>query len=833
MSSMRFFLCVLAAGVLALPAAASAATCPVSHRSNGTGYRPAPNVQSLPPVGTGPDILHSAPPTSPQLENSGYWNAPPILISGTTAYRDGEFLYQDFLYDDRALTYPDDRQRLAGNAADFVEVRLKPLKSATAIRITLNSMLGPNAAAVTIGLGGGAQAQPMPHNAGAKMPADVFVTAHGCAGDVVRAADGAALARPTVITDLVRRQLQIEVPYRDFDPRGRTVRVGAAVGLWDEGKGEYLRPDSSLPAFFNVAFRKPGPWVQNTWMDASQNAALAAHDLSPLYAMVDFRKLAAHVDDDSDVPRTGPMNRIMVSRYETVQGRGNSYGGDIYGNYVCDPPACTYQYSGRLQPYSVYIPATAKPADGYGLVVNLHGANSNHNHFEGGSTEPPLSVWQMLAEQGNPSIMMMPNARGMTYCYYGMAGADVFEAWADLASHYRLDPRQALLTGSSMGGFGVYKFATAYPELFKAIFPNVGPEICSLTEPSAPVGAHTGQTGIGDAFASLRNVPVLATSGLDDPLVNIAITTRSASRLDLLGYRYDFWHFQSTVPPGGHAEYRQFVRTEYGSLNSSANAIDLNPRHVTYVLDGYVSDPRYGMRADHAYWVSGLQLADPTVSPPMGTIDVTSGAIPAVQQELLPIENASGVFYNGARAYKRQTRRWRPAGPERTSDAFAMTTTNLKTAELDVRRMRLPEFGTIDATIDADARLTLRLRGSFSAATSVTVNGRPQPTNADGTTLTVVLSSGTSHLRVAQSAPLAPTPCARRGVTVRVKAPLGDRLSVVRVYVKGKRTRTVRGRAATRAIRIAVPGAGARVTVRATTIKGRRLVWHRTYSGCR
>jgi hypothetical protein len=192
------------------------------------------------------------------------------------------------------------------------------------------------------------------------------------------------------------------------------------------------------------------------------------------------------------------------------------------------------------------------------------------------------------------------------------------------------------------------------------------------------------------------------------------------------------------------------------------------------------------------------------------------------------------VFYNGARAYKRQTRRWRPAGPERTSDTFAMTTTNLKTAEFDVRRMRLPEFGTIDATIDADARLTLRLRGSFSAATSVTVNGRPQPTNADGTTLTVVLSSGTSHLRVAQPAPLAPTPsCARRGVTVRVKAPLGDRLSVVRVYVKGKRTRTVRGRAATRAIRIAVPGAGARVTVRATTIKGRRLVWHRTYSGCR
>ena len=177
LSSMRRFSCAVVAAVLALPAAASAAACPVSPKSNGTGYTPAANARSLPPAGTGPDILHSALPTSPQLENTRDWNAPPILISGATAYRDGEFLYQDFLYDDRALTYPDEPQRLARNAADFVEVRLEQRTSATAIRITLNSMLDPDAAAVTIGLGGGTQALAMPHDAGAKMPADVFVTA--------------------------------------------------------------------------------------------------------------------------------------------------------------------------------------------------------------------------------------------------------------------------------------------------------------------------------------------------------------------------------------------------------------------------------------------------------------------------------------------------------------------------------------------------------------------------------------------------------------------------------------------------------------------------------
>ena len=48
----------------------------------------------------GPDVLHAPLPRAPQLENAGAWKAAPILISGASAYRDGEFLYQDWIYDD-------------------------------------------------------------------------------------------------------------------------------------------------------------------------------------------------------------------------------------------------------------------------------------------------------------------------------------------------------------------------------------------------------------------------------------------------------------------------------------------------------------------------------------------------------------------------------------------------------------------------------------------------------------------------------------------------------------------------------------------------------------
>src|SRR3954468_23923214 len=52
----------------------------------------------------GPDLLYAPAPTAPQLDNTGPWKADPILVSGAEAYRGGEFLYQDFLFDDHGAT---------------------------------------------------------------------------------------------------------------------------------------------------------------------------------------------------------------------------------------------------------------------------------------------------------------------------------------------------------------------------------------------------------------------------------------------------------------------------------------------------------------------------------------------------------------------------------------------------------------------------------------------------------------------------------------------------------------------------------------------------------
>jgi len=103
----------------------------------------------------GPDALYAGPVDAPQLQNTGIWKAPPILVSGATAYRSGEFLYQDFLYDDlgagNAARYPDD-PRYGGNAADLVELRLRPVPGELAVRLTYNTMIDPAVVATTIAL---------------------------------------------------------------------------------------------------------------------------------------------------------------------------------------------------------------------------------------------------------------------------------------------------------------------------------------------------------------------------------------------------------------------------------------------------------------------------------------------------------------------------------------------------------------------------------------------------------------------------------------------------------------------------------------------------------
>jgi dienelactone hydrolase len=661
----------------------------------------------------GPDILYAKPPRAPQLTNAGVWEAEPILISGASAYRHGEFLYQDYLYDDLGAagryTYPTDPD-YARNAADLVELRIRPLRTATAIRLTYNTLIEPKLTATTIALGSSPNPVPVPHGANARMPAQAFVTVHGSDADVVDAATGAKLkGRPPVTADRWRRQVSVRVPYRVFDTRGQTVRVAAATGLWDRASRRYLLPRAGAPAgktpggaeresptaFFNVAFRYDEPH-SGWWRTSRQSAALATGDLSAFFATVDFAKLRDGVTDDmpgrvGGVPQTGAMTRILASRFQDGQGRGTAPGG------ACIPPARPLEYAGQLQPYGIYVPNKPVPPEGFGLRLGLHACTGNHQLDRARAAA--------LANEGTGSIVIQSNARGTQYWYYGEALAEVFEMWADVARRFKLDPDNTAIEGVSMGGYGTLKLAGQWPDLFQAGAPMVPCMSAGVGYlEGGPVPGGEGSL-IRNWAPSLRNVPIQAMYADADQVCNTWSQLQLRDDLDALEYRYDWREFGSD-----HVGF--FTGLDYRPLaeHLSAHRVDRNPPHVTYGLNESAHQPQLGLEADHAYWLSDIRLRDRESN--LGTIDVFSHGFGVSDPPALERQTGTGSMPSG-HTYVFQGREWGVPATQTPANRLDIEAENVRSVTIEPSRAKVD--CDAEMSVKTDGWLTVKLAGCGAA----------------------------------------------------------------------------------------------------------------------
>jgi predicted peptidase len=125
------------------------------------------------------------------------------------------------------------------------------------------------------------------------------------------------------------------------------------------------------------------------------------------------------------------------------------------------------QVDQTLQPYRLYVP-TKKPA---GLVIALHGMGGNENSlFDGYGRTNAL---QRAAEQYG-FLVACPKGRGPTSMYKGTAEQDVLDVLAEVQKDYAIDPKRIFLMGHSMGAFGTWSLAMAYPEKWAALGPISG-----------------------------------------------------------------------------------------------------------------------------------------------------------------------------------------------------------------------------------------------------------------------------------------------------------------------------------------------------------------------
>jgi hypothetical protein len=736
----------LAAWALVIPAAALGDAGSLPARE-GSAPRP------------GPALLYQRPARAPQLENEpgSIWHAPPIMVSGASAYRKGEFVYQGYLYDDHGAkgvldptnpmispggnasggdtfsepdgtyTYPT-APGYEENAANLIELRVKPLAQATALRLTLNTLVNPDLVASAIAIGGvPGVTHPFPFGANVRAPAQYFLTVHGTTAVLTDAATVAVLPgpAPSVSVDLLRRQITVLVPHATWNPGSATVRLAAGVGLWNASAGAYLLPGAvasstapggagpnpSPPAFFDLGFRfnaqEPVPGTPGAataanpawWRESAQAQALASGDVSAFHAEVDFSKLRARVSDDmpggpTGVPQSGVFDRILASHFAPGQGADYATGG------CGSSTACIGEMRGQLLPYAIYVPAGSPPSGGYGLTLLLHSLSANYNQFAGSRNQA------QFAARGPGSIVITPSGRGPDGWYYDHAGADTFEVWADVAARYHLDPSFTDIAGYSMGGYGTYKFASQFPDLFAKAQPTVGPPGLGVWVPPAEPQPGGARSLTQRMLGSVRNVPLLIWNETTDELVPIIGVLEQVGALDALGYRYEFDQFQA----GDHLTLA--LNDEYAPAAAflGTDAVQPNPAHVTYVYNPTMDFPADGTAAGHAYWVYGVTLAEAGGAAPLGSVDVRSHGFGVGDPTPSATGHGAGVLSGGqipAIPYTSQFRTWEAGSPQPAQDALDITARNVSRVSVDAARARVDCSATLSVSTDVPIRVTL------------------------------------------------------------------------------------------------------------------------------
>lgn len=702
---------------LLVPALVSAAPASAAPTSGSTGL---PTVTSG--VRPGPPVLYAAAPKAPQLENRNpRFAAAPLLVSGTEAYVGGEFVHQDYLYDDYGpdsdlqrggstsersgdLEYPAD-PTLAGNGADIVEVRVAPGASDVVYRITLNSLQRTDAAVVALAFDTDRNAvtgsSSLPGDPGAPFPGtDQVLTVWGSGAEhTALSATGARKTTPVAVNaDLEANQLTVTVPRSVSDPRG-TWRTTVAAGV-NAGNGTWAKPVGAANGIYNLAFRYNEPvQTTNTPADVNQSIALA-EDAPTRYARdIDFTALDRKVNR-STVPTTGRQIRLFPSRLQLGEGR------DL---------AAFPQYKGQLQPYAVYIPTTYRAGTPVPLTLSMHSLGQAYWQYQGG---------RLFAQQGEErgSVVLSPMGRGPDGWYQHEAEVDVFEAWNDLSRHVQLDPTRTYSSGYSMGGMGTYRLAGLYPDLFARAFTVVGPPAEGIwLPPAAPTGGA--ETLSNQWLENLRNVPIMNLVGAEDELVpyvgpraqNLGAPEAGIRGLEQLGYDYRFL----TFPAAEHFTLAllgydfPMARDFLGKVQ-----VDRDPAHVTFARVPGSDDAALALVHDHAYWVSAVQAnegqtkgvvdarsrafgkADPTVS------RVTSTGVAQLPYQL--IGNAANT----------------PAAIP-AQNVLDLQLTGVRTSTLDLTRARLSTRSPLRILAKADTASELALTGSFSTRTTVTRNGAP------------------------------------------------------------------------------------------------------------
>jgi len=188
-----------------------------------------------------------------------------------------------------------------------------------------------------------------------------------------------------------------------------------------------------------------------------------------------------------------------------------------------------------LQPYVVYVPDSFDKKKTYPLLVFLHGS---------ASTETNIMGFHSLIPDG--FIALGPFGRGPSNGFArDHAQDDIAEAITAVQEAYPIDASRILLTGFSMGGYGVYRTFYETPAKFRAVAVFSGaPASGRHYAPGENPPDFTEEQNL----QSFRNIPIFIFHGEKDRNVPIGATRDLVGKLQKVGAQVKLW----IEPDKGH-----------------------------------------------------------------------------------------------------------------------------------------------------------------------------------------------------------------------------------------------------------------------------------------
>ncbi|MCX6259596.1 MAG: prolyl oligopeptidase family serine peptidase, partial [Bacteroidia bacterium] len=198
---------------------------------------------------------------------------------------------------------------------------------------------------------------------------------------------------------------------------------------------------------------------------------------------------------------------------------------------------------GNILPYRYYEPAMQTDSDTrYPVILYLHGEDECGTDNEAQlTTTECATIWvepDHLAK--NPAYVLAPQVpEGSDWSTEPVYGSVLALLKQFIESHPDIDSKRIYIIGFSAGGTGVWNMILKNPALFAAAMP-----ICGNADKFL---------GNYDAFAALKNLPVLIVHSIDDPVSpvsgsNNAIAALQAAGNRCVGSNTSIWGMGSVIP---------------------------------------------------------------------------------------------------------------------------------------------------------------------------------------------------------------------------------------------------------------------------------------------